>query len=135
MVMRRKPPQTQTNTASSENSEPALTEEKKPEPTPEKIKFTNNGWGPGLGQMLDVGDKFTFTRGAETYTPVSYFPYTVGPFSVTITLREGEGLDEFCLRAQRFLNTVFEAEFEIQSKQWVERMGDSGKHVPGKSGK
>lgn len=101
----------------------------------DNVKIEQDGWGPGLGQMLDPGDTFTFTKGAETYCPVPYFPFTVGPFSVTIKLRSGEGLEEFVGRAQRFLATIFEAEFELQKKQWVERMAESGDQVPGKSKK
>lgn len=98
-----------------------------------KVKFSDTGWGPELGSVLDPGDKFTFTKGAETFCPVPYNSFTVGPFSTTVTVRKGESMEEVYVRAYRFLMQVFEADFEIQKKQFWERLAESGENKPGKA--
>lgn len=95
-------------------------------PTPPPIHMEQQGWGPGLGQNLDPGDKFTFTMGHESYSPVPYNSYSVGPFSVVITIRKGEGLEDAYLRAYQFLAQVFQIDFEIKRKQFFQRLGESG---------
>ena len=95
-----------------------------PEPTAAP-RFEQKGWGPGLGQDLDEGDKITVTAGAERYTPVLNNGFDVGPVSVTVTLRQGEGIDEFFLRAHRFLDVAFEAEFALKRRQFWARLNES----------
>lgn len=102
----------------------------------ETIRMNSEGWGPGLGLNVDPGDKLTFTIGAETYAPVPYNTFTVGPFSATVTVRKGEDLAETYMRAYRFLATVFEAELVLKKKHFWDRMAEAGENpVKNKGGK
>lgn len=93
---------------------------------PPKPKLEQQGWGPGLGQNFDAGDKFTFTFGAESFSPVAYNSFTVGPFSATVTVRKGEGVEDVYLRAYQILQQIFEVEFKLKRKQYFQHLGESG---------
>lgn len=92
------------------------------------IKKSLEGWGPGLGQNLDPGDKVTFTVGAETFTPVPYFSFTVGPFAATVSLRKDEGVEDMVMRVYKFLIGMFEIEFDMKNYQNAQRIGEAGKY-------
>ncbi len=89
-------------------------------------KFNEKKWGPGLDQDLDEGDSFTITHGKEVFSPVRFHVYEVGPISVTVTLRNGEGLDEAYARARRFLEIAFIAEFQLKQRDFFARLAVSG---------
>jgi hypothetical protein len=91
--------------------------------------FNQQGWGPGLGQNLDAGDKLTFTFGAETHTPIPYHSFTCGPFSHVATVRKGEGIEDIAKRAYQVLAQLFEADFEIKKKQVLDRVAEVGAAV------
>ncbi len=91
-----------------------------------KPKFDQQGWGPGLGQNLDPGDKLTITLGQESFAPVAYNSFTVGPYSTTVTVRKGEGVEDAYLRAYQILSQIFEVEFKLKRKQYFQHLGESG---------
>ncbi len=92
----------------------------------DNLKLQQQGWGPGLGQNMDVGDAYVYTVGKETFFPVKCQGYEVGPIQVTVHLREGEGLEDMVKRAAQFANQVWEAEFSIKKKQFFQRLAESG---------
>lgn len=92
-------------------------------PTP---KADQKGWAANLGGNLDPGDKLTVTLGAETFAPVAYNSFTVGPFSTTVTVREGEGVEDAYMRAHHILSQLFEVEFKLKRKQYFQHLGESG---------
>lgn len=65
------------------------------------------------------------TAGKEHYTPQPGNGFEVGPVSVEVTLRMGEGVDEFFLRAHRTLDIAFEAEFDLKRRQFWARLAES----------
>lgn len=93
-----------------------------------KIIETSEGWGPGLGLNADPGDKFTFTIGQETFSPIPYHTFVVGPFMAQLTLRKGEDLAMLAKRAYLYLAVVFEADFEIKKNQFWKRVAEAGEN-------
>jgi len=64
-----------------------------------------------------VGDEITVTVGAQTFSPVRYNSFTVGPFSMKTIVKENETLDEAFARAHGWLmnraREVYVAEREV----------------------
>jgi hypothetical protein len=72
--------------------------------------------------VLEVGDSLTVTIGCETFCPVKFHPYQVGPLSTTVRVREGEtGFDAY-LRARGFLAKLVQVEFEVHTKEMFGRI-------------
>lgn len=99
------------------------------DPTRPKFK---EGWGPGLDEDLHEGDSFTVTHGKEVFTPIKFHTYEVGPLSVSVTIRKGESVTDAYTRARRFLETAFQAEFELKKRDYFARM-DQSTFVDGKN--
>jgi len=54
--------------------------------------------------------------GAETFSPVQYHPFTVGPFSATTTIRPGETVKQATLRVYALLEILFRHDFDMKAR-------------------
>lgn len=71
---------------------------------------------------LAGGDTFTVTTGQETYYPVKYNGYTVGPVSHTTSVRAGESAEDAWMRASLVCELLFEAEFQVKTELYFKRL-------------
>lgn len=97
--------------------------------------FDSPGWGPGLGQDLDEGDRVVLSSGRERYEVVPGNPgsgFEVGPVSVSVKLRSGEGVRDLFMRGHRVLDAAFEAEFALKRMQFWDRLGEAGQRPAGR---
>ncbi len=91
-----------------------------------KPNFSGEGWASELNDLMGEGDKVTYTMGQESFAPVSYNSFTVGPFSATTTIRKGETGEDAYYRCFKYLIQVFEVEFKLKKKMYFEHLGESG---------
>lgn len=68
------------------------------------------------------GVQVTVTLGAEKFAPVQYHSFDVGPFSLTVTTRKGESIEEAAARGMASLYAVQKRDFEARSKAFLERV-------------
>lgn len=76
---------------------------------------------------LDAGDTVDATIGKETFYPIKFNGFDVGPIRVTTTVREGETGDDAFLRARGSAEAMFLAEFDLKLRDYfkrLERVGD-----------
>lgn len=64
----------------------------------------------------------TFCYGSETYRPGTGGEFTVGQCAVSIQLREGETARDAFARARRVTSIMFEVEFEMKRREYLERL-------------
>jgi len=74
---------------------------------------------------LSAGDTITLSMGAETFSPVKYNPFVVGPFQVTIAVRKGETTSDALLRGKKVLHSIFREAFEAVSRGHNDRIHES----------
>ncbi len=84
---------------------------------------------PKPNNPLNIGDAITITLGAETFSPVKYFTFTVGPISGTTIVMPGESSDEAYLRLSSNLLAMFECEFATKCEQFLDRLRDVVKYA------
>jgi hypothetical protein len=88
----------------------------------------------GDSDALGAGDTLTVTIGSETFCPVKYHPYVVGPLSVSVRVREGESGFDAYQRAREFLTKLVQVEFEVRTKEMFGRIrqaaASAGVEVP-----
>ena len=70
---------------------------------------------------LSPGDTLTVTMGAETFSPVQYHPFTVGPFTATTTIRPGETASDASIRVYDLLSVLFRHEFDMKAREHNDR--------------
>jgi hypothetical protein len=75
---------------------------------------------------LEVGDELGVQLGPETFSPVKYNTFVVGPISAKTKVREGETGEQAWQRLHRFCDELFEVEFQITSKRYVDRLKELG---------
>lgn len=76
---------------------------------------------------LDAGDTVDATVGKETFYPIKFNGFDVGPVRVTTKVREGETGDDAFLRARGSAEAMFLAEFDLKLRDYfkrLERVGD-----------
>lgn len=61
-------------------------------------------------------------RGAETFSPVQYNPFVIGPFEMELDVPDGTDPTPAVLKVRAFLNHVAEQEFEAQLVKHLERI-------------
>lgn len=62
---------------------------------------------------LSEGERLTLTVGKESYSPIKYQSFEVGPFQTTIIVRAGETASQAVQRGYRVLLELQEAEFQL----------------------
>ena len=62
--------------------------------------------------MLDAGDAVTFTAGKETFCPIKFHAFDVGPFTATTTVREGESYVDALDRVKAAAQLAWDTEYE-----------------------
>lgn len=63
----------------------------------------------------------TVTFGKETFSPIQFYSFEVGPFSATTQVLEGETLDQAVVRARIRLEAIHKEEFESKLRGHIER--------------
>jgi hypothetical protein len=77
---------------------------------------------PTSMSVLEVGDELSASLGPETFAPIAYNTFTVGPVRASTKVREGETGEQAWLRLHRFCEELFQAEFEISSLRYIEHL-------------
>jgi hypothetical protein len=72
--------------------------------------------------MPESAATVTVTWGKETFTPVRFNSFDVGPFSITVARVPGEELDELRKRAQAHLERIAEEEFDRKLRAHLGRV-------------
>ena len=67
------------------------------------------------------------TLGSETFSPVKYNTFSVGPITVRVKVRQGEGAADAYARARRMAEVAFEAEFELKRQGVAQRHEEVGR--------
>lgn len=73
---------------------------------------------------LQEGDEIAFTFGAETFSPVKYNTFSVGPFTIKSVVRPGESAKDAYVRIRTAAGVMFEAEFEFKKKDFFARLAE-----------
>jgi hypothetical protein len=68
----------------------------------------------------------TYTFWQETFSPVDYQSFTVGPFSVTVELQPGETHEQALNRARKIIEPYAQKRFEKKRDAFFARFKDSG---------
>lgn len=71
---------------------------------------------------LVVGDVITVTHGPETFTPIKYHTFTIGPFTANTHVLPCETAADAYRRAMSELRKLMEAEFEARCRGYLERV-------------
>jgi len=74
---------------------------------------------------LDAGDSVTFTVGKETFCPVKFHAFEVGPFSATVRVRDGEDPLRAIARARDAAQGMFDAEYQAKLGGFLGRVRDA----------
>lgn len=72
------------------------------------------------------GVQVVVTLGAEKFSPVQYQNFDVGPFSVTLTTRPGETVQEAMKRGLAMLYEVQREDFKVRSEGFLQRLREAG---------
>lgn len=73
---------------------------------------------------MEAGDTVTLTRGAESFSPLEYQSFDVGPFAVTVRLRDGESHDCAVARGTAVLDEIARREYEAAVTRFESRVED-----------
>lgn len=76
----------------------------------------------GVKIDLRPGETLTVTIGQETFKPLDYHSFSVGPIVVGITIQPGETAEQAYSRARIAAETLFEAEFELKVKSFKDHL-------------
>lgn len=66
---------------------------------------------------LRPGDQVTYSWGPETHCPVQWHSVTVGPFSATVTVCEGEAGHDAVARVKRVVARMVDEELERRIRE------------------
>lgn len=83
----------------------------------DRAEDERDGWPGSI-----AAESVTVTWGKETFTPVRFNSFDVGPFSITVARVPGEGIDELRKRAQAHLERVAEEEFDRKLRAHLGRV-------------
>lgn len=67
-------------------------------------------------------DTLTVTYGEETFSPIPYNTFRVGPISVAIELHVGETIEQAHFRAWEFLKKAANKEYEEKASAFLEKV-------------
>lgn len=76
-------------------------------------------------KAADPGDFVTVTIGKESFCPVKYNGFDVGPIAVSVTVREGETHAGAYRRARLAASVLFEAEFDLRVEEFRRHLEES----------
>jgi hypothetical protein len=82
--------------------------------------------------MLQVGDSLSLTVGPDTYFPIKFNGFTVGPIAASTKVRDGENGADAWLRLHRFVDELFAAEFEIRKVEYFRNLQTVGAEAEGR---
>ena len=83
---------------------------------------------------LDDGDEVTFTVGAETFSPIRFHTFTVGPVQVKTRLRPRETAPAAIERARLAAQHAFDEEHARKLAAFLERVRDVAVAAKARSG-
>jgi GTP cyclohydrolase III len=64
------------------------------------------------------------TWGGETFTPISYHTFKVGPFTMRTKVQHGETPEQAMMRAWTALNNVARSTFQKEKAEFLNRAGE-----------
>jgi hypothetical protein len=88
-----------------------------------------------LTSAVDVGDTVTVVWGKESFSPIRYFNIEVGPFRLTVRVREGEHVNDTIKRANDVLEAHAEKVWKVKLADHLERVRQSHRLVEVMKGK
>jgi hypothetical protein len=71
---------------------------------------------------LDPGDPVRVTIGKETFFPIKFNGFDVGPVEASTTVRGDETPEDAYVRAATAAEVMFAAQFEVKMRQYFERL-------------
>lgn len=78
---------------------------------------------------LQAGDRLGVSIGKETYFPIKFNGFDVGPVSIETTVREGESGADAYLRVRGAAEAIFQAEYEVKVKDYFDRLRKTGERA------
>ena len=84
---------------------------------------------------LDDGDEVSWTAGRETFCPVKFHSFEVGPVTVTTRVRPRESAKEAIARAKAVALDAWPAEYEAKLAGHLARIRDAAKATSEASGR
>lgn len=87
------------------------------------------GTPAGDPSLVDEGDRLRVVIGRETFSPVKYNTFDVGPLEMTVTVRRGESAADAFLRARVVLEQLFDAELATRIREFVDHLDEARKRV------
>lgn len=68
------------------------------------------------------GDSITVTWGVQTFSPVSYNSFSVGPFSITTVIKDDETSKQAYERAWAYLTKLAEASYLLARAAYYDKI-------------
>ena len=90
---------------------------------------------PEPGGVVDVGDTVTVVWGKESFSPIRFFNIEVGPFRLTVRVREGEEVNDTIKRANDALEAHATKCWKVKLADHLERVKQSHRLVEVMKGK
>lgn len=75
--------------------------------------------------LLDVADEIRWTAGKETFCPVKFHAFDVGPVTVTVRLRSGETARAAIERAITVARAAWDEEYQAKLAGHLERIREA----------
>lgn len=72
--------------------------------------------------MPKQGDTIAVTWGAQTFSPVPFNSFTVGPFSITTTIGDNETAKQTYDRAKAYLDKLASVEYVAQRNHYYAKI-------------
>jgi len=76
---------------------------------------------PAVKMDLERGDAVEVTVGKETFFPVKFNGFDVGPVTAKTTVRDRETPEDAYVRAATAAEVMFAAQFDVKMRQYFER--------------
>ena len=81
--------------------------------------------------MVDDGDEVSVTVGAETFCPIKFHAFVVGPVTVSVRVRKGEDSISAVARAKAIARAAWDAEYEEKLEEHPGRVRQASESVRG----
>ena len=78
--------------------------------------------GPDEDTRLVAGDEVTWTAGKETFCPIKFHVFEVGPVTASTRVRPGESAADALTRVREFATTAWDIEYEEKLAGHLERV-------------
>lgn len=83
----------------------------------------------GVDESRSVFETVLVTVGPETFSPVKYNSFSVGPISATARVEPGETLSSAYSRAYHNAHALFDAEYQIAVQRYFDRIRENAERL------